>query len=590
VGTNVLSWQPKQYHAQFKHMMEKCLETGEPQEIEVMGTDAKGEPAWFLGRIGPFIRNGEITAFTLVAHDITKLKKAEEKLRLQANLLQAVGQAVIATDVQGNIIYWNQMAETMYGWQSHEVIGKQILEVTPTDQSLEEAAAIMEQMLQGKEWAGEFYVKDKQGREFPVMITNSPVFDAQGEVTAIIGVSTDISDRIELERQLLQAQKMEAVGQLAGGLAHDFNNILTVILGNADFGLKNLKSDDVSHDFFEEIKNAAEKARGLTNQLLSFGRKKILKKSIVDVNDIIHDLLKMVRRILGEDILLKTKLSSNLQPVCVDPGQIQQVFLNLCTNARDAMHHGGQITITTKNIFPPASSQDDESIPDSFEPLVEITISDTGTGMDAATLSRAFEPFFSTKKPGKGTGLGLSFAYGIIEQHKGHLNVKSEVGKGTTFEIYLPATTATKTDLPDTPKVNQVAGNGKTILVVEDEELVRNVVLRILKSFGYKPLMAKNATEGFALFKKRKEEIALVLTDVVMPGGNGVDMVAKIKTIQRDVPVVFVTGYDAEQNLDLETIQIRPDYAVLQKPYSREMLGQVIDELLKKNQIEKVEM
>lgn len=377
------------------------------------------------------------------------------------------------------------------------------------------------------------------------------------------------------QEQLHHAQRMETIGTLAGGVAHDFNNLLTAILCSADFGLDQLKPSHPTFKDLIEIKKAANKASDLTDQLLSFSRRKILKKQFLDINDVIEDLLKMLRRILGEDIEVQINLASKLATVFADPGQRQQVLMNLFANARDAMPKGGQLRLETFNVIRNDLNGDGNNKNNS-KIYVQITISDTGEGIDQETLSHIFEPFFTTKSPDKGTGLGLSVIYGIVKQHEGHIEVESDLKKGTTFRLFFPATAGEEAiEIEEQPE-HITHGGDETILIVEDEEIVRNVAVRILNGLSYKVLTAGDGHEAMEVFKMAADKIDLVLLDIVMPKATGPEVYKRMKASKPNLPALFVTGYGADKIAG----KIPDASNVLQKPYTKDSLGQKVREIL----------
>jgi two-component system cell cycle sensor histidine kinase/response regulator CckA len=372
-----------------------------------------------------------------------------------------------------------------------------------------------------------------------------PLRSADGTTRQVLGVATDITDRKQLEDQFRQAHKMEAVGRLAGGVAHDFNNVLTVIRAQTEFLLADLPPDDPRRSDVQEIQGAADRAASFTRQLLAFSRRQLLQPEVLELNHVITGMEMMVRRLVGEDVVVMTKLHPDLPRIWADPGQLQQVILNLAVNSRDAMPRGGTLLIESNVV------ELDEHYPRQHPTAkpgthVVLVVTDTGCGMDAATRSRIFEPFFTTKDPGKGTGLGLSTVYGIVKQSGGHIWVYSEPGRGTTFKLYFPPHYgAVKTAQPERPAVPAL-GSGATILLVEDERPVRSTVRRLLERHGYQVLEAANGQDALDLVTARSEEISLVLSDMVMPGMGGTELAGRIRSIAPKLPVLLMTGYTEE--------------------------------------------
>ncbi|MBF0230340.1 MAG: response regulator [Desulfamplus sp.] len=416
-------------------------------------------------------------------------------------------------------------------------------------------------------------------------------------------------DRKYLEEQLRQAQKMEAVGQLAGGVAHDFNNMLFIITGCTELMMDDIPSSSPLHQNLNMIMEAAQRATALVRQLLLFSRKTAKKPVIIDMNDLIANLMKMVRRVIGENILLEFQPSCNLKSICADPGQMEQVLMNLCVNARDAMPNGGKITIETDNIviddysnlkregyklinqinsLPEATlatnskifENDQDTILEHKEFIV-LTVSDTGCGIPNDIQERIFEPFFTTKDVGKGTGMGLSAVYGIIRSHEGMIYLESEVGIGTAFKIYIPvaeklAFCVEKGIL----STENAIGNNETILIAEDDESIRKMMVKILESSNYRVLSAENGSQAVQLFEKNSKTIDIAILDVVMPIFGGDKVMEYIRKIKSDIPIIFLTGYS--RGMLPESISSQSNYDTLQKPVSRsDMLSKVKEMLLR---------
>jgi CheY-like chemotaxis protein len=362
---------------------------------------------------------------------------------------------------------------------------------------------------------------------------------------------------------------------LAGGIAHDFNNLLTVISGNAQLGLARLQGDSPIRQRLVEVEKAADRAATLTRQLLAFSRRQQLARKSINLHDTIHEIMKLLRRLIGEDVEVRFNSSANLAAVFADPSQVEQVMMNLAINARDAMPQGGQLLIETNNVTLDQIYLRNHPLAKAGR-YVEIKISDTGTGMDEKTKAKIFEPFFTTKPIGKGTGLGLATVYGIVKQHDGLIEVYSEVGQGTSFKIYLPvAEQAIEAELQQ--KEEPVECGNETILVAEDEEPLRNLARSVLEDLGYTVLLASNGEEAVDIYNTNRDKIDLVILDVVMPRMGGHEASQQIRT-SRNIPVIFMTGYSAEMvhNRFLETANM----PLLQKPYSVAVLGRKVREVL----------
>lgn len=417
----------------------------------------------------------------------------------------------------------------------------------------------------------------KNGAKIPVE-TNSHRIDLDGS-PAVLSISRDITERKHLEEQLRQAHKMEAIGKLAGGVAHDFNNLLTAILGYSELLLVRMGEENPYKDGIKEIKKAGERAASLTQQLLAFSRKQMLKPKILDINQVVVGIEKMLKRIIGENIALVSDLEPGVSPMKADPGQVEQIILNLAVNSSDAMQEGGQLTIKTAN-----RAIDDyycSLVPDS-QPghYICLSITDTGDGMDKETQMRIFEPFFTTKKIG--TGLGLSVVYGIIKQHNGWITVYSEIGRGATFNIYFPAVEDSQypQHFEQIP-LTQLQGNNEKILFVEDEEGVRKVTVRALRDYGYHVSEAVSAKEAIDIFKEKKGDFAMVFSDIVLADKSGIDLVEELRTDKSDLKILLTSGY-ADRKSRWSDVN-KKGLPFLQKPYSLEDLLKSIRETLRQD-------
>jgi two-component system, cell cycle sensor histidine kinase and response regulator CckA len=417
--------------------------------------------------------------------------------------------------------------------------------------------------------------KRKDGRRLTVQLSVRAVRDGTGQVVFYETFARDITERRQLESQLLQAQKMEAVGRLAGGVAHDFNNLLTVILSYSDLLLEDLPSDAPDREDVEEIRKAAIAASTLTRQLLAFSRQQVLQPRVLDVNEVIAGTEKLLGRLLGEDVRFTTTLAAKLGAVKVDPGQLEQIIMNLAVNARDAMPRGGRLTIETANV------ELDEAYVRGH-PLAQpgryvmLAVTDTGVGMDAATQARIFEPFFTTKEPGKGTGLGLATVHGIVKQHGGSIWVYSEPGRGTSFKIYLP-----RVDEPVSPHVAtpaEAVGGSETVLVTEDVAAVRAVAKQMLERQGYTVLEAPDGEAAITLVEQYAEVIHLLLTDVVMPDVSGRELATRLQALRPHLKVLYMSGYTDDAIVRHGILE--EGIAYLQKPFTPDTLARKVRAVL----------
>jgi PAS domain S-box-containing protein len=509
---------------------------------------------WFHTIKAPLIgRDGSCNRVLGLATDITARHHAERELRRASDelrtLFEASPLAICSITTDGYVRSWNRAAERLFGWTAGEVIGRPLPIVPPglTDEYLE----FSKRVLAGNPATNvETSRLRKDGELIDVSISTAPLHDAVGKVDGIAAIFVDIRDRKVLEAQLRQAQKMEAVGQLAGGIAHDFNNLLTIIRTASELLLADIGPDDPRRDDVEEIEEAAQRAASLTRQLLAFSRQQVLEPQVVDLNRVVAELEPMARRLVEETITVVTSLAGDLHPVIADRNQLDQVILNLVVNARDAMPDGGTLRIETGNVVLDEgfSSTHPTARPG---PHVVLSVTDTGSGMDAATQARIFDPFFTTKPVGQGTGLGLATVYGIVKQSGGHIYVSSEVGRGSSFRVYLPCGTgvegeATRVRERHAPRRAEGEGGGATILVVEDDSAVRSSVCRLLARRGYHVMESRDGQQALALLAESERAVDLVISDIVMPEMSGLELRDRLKELRPAVPVLLMSGYSQE--------------------------------------------
>ena len=491
--------------------------------------------------------------------------------------IEQSAEGIVITDAQGTIQYVNPAFTRVSGYPRSEALGKnpRILKSGKQDEAYYKK--LWTTILGGEIWQGEITNRRSDGGLYTEQMTIAPVRDQRGEITHFIAIKTEVTERKRLEQQLRQAQKMEAVGRLAGGVAHDFNNMLTIISGYGGLLLEHPSTVEPLRGYVDEIMNASGRATSLTRQLLAFSRQRVLAPRVLDLNAVVANIEKMLERLIGEDINLVTVLGEGLWPVKVDPGQLEQVLLNLAVNARDAMPDGGVLTIETMNVAMDSTSAQ-AHFPLSPGPYVLLAFSDTGVGMDAETQARIFEPFFTTKEKGKGTGLGLAMVYGIVKQSGGYIWVYSEVGKGTTFKIYLPRSEE-QLDESRPVQIGVEAQQGtETILLVEDEDAVRALVRNVLREKGYRVLEASRGEEALELSELYSGQIDLLVTDVVMPRMSGRDLARRMVNVRPYIKVLYISGYAD----DVVWYQGGVDSggAFLQKPFSPEALARKVREVL----------
>jgi two-component system cell cycle sensor histidine kinase/response regulator CckA len=512
--------------------------------------------------------------------DITVRRRAEDELRMRDRAIQAVSLGIVITDSSSPdnpIIYASPGFTRLTGYTSEEITGRNCRFLQGADTDPASTATIGEAIRKGHNCTVELLNYKKDGTSFWNNLVISPLSDGAGHITSFVGVQTDVTERRQLETQLRQAQKMEAVGRLASGVAHDFNNILSVILSYAEITSGDLKSDDPILADVEEIKNAALRATDLTKQLLAFSRQQVLQAKVLNAYQSVIGMEKMLRRLLGADIELTVLPASDLWSVKADPSQLEQVLMNLAVNARDAMPQGGELTIETRNVV-----LDDDYARAHHGvrpgPYVMLAVADNGIGMGHETQARIFEPFFTTKEHGKGTGLGLATVFGIVKQSGGHIWVYSEPGKGTTFKVYLPSVSGVADVRPSEVPATGLDGAGETILLVEDDDQVRTLAQSILRRRGYVVLAAPNGGEALLICEKHGAKIDLLLTDAVLPRMSGRQLAERLATLRPHMRVLFMSGYTDDAILQHGILD--SGVAFLQKPLTPTSLTRKVREVL----------
>ena len=517
--------------------------------------------------------------FTAYIRDITERKHAERVTSELAAVVESSNDAIIGKTLEGNIISWNAGAERIYGYSSEEVIGRHMYMLIPPDR-LNELGQTLAIVKRGESLVNfETVQMRKDGKRIWVSLTESPIRNDGGKITGISSIARDITENKRLEEQFLQSQKMEAVGRLAGGVAHDFNNILTAILGYSDLLLSQMTSTHPMYKSLSEIRRAGEFAASLTHQLLAFSRRQSLQLKVLDINDVVNSIEKMLKRLIGEDIQIMTVLDTGVAKMKADAGQLEQVILNLAVNARDAMPKGGVITIQTTNVKILAEDLHhiSELTPGEY---VKLMISDTGSGMTDEVKKHLFEPFFTTKDQGKGTGLGLATCYGIVKQCGGHIIVDSTVGQGSTFQIYFPRTEVEGTKPVGRNSLQELPRGSETVLIVEDEVTVRSLAAHILRKLGYNVLEAEDAGQAREVVKSlNSDRIDLLLADVVLPNSEGGKELADwFQELHRESKVLFTSGYVEESVFKHHGLE--PGMAFLQKPFTPADLARRVREVI----------
>jgi len=528
----------------------------------------------------PMHKAGALVGAVVSFLDISEQRRAEQALRESEEkyreLIENATYGIFRSDQRGNFLDVNPALVAMLGYSSKSDLMTRNLNSDVYDNPDDRAAILAMFETRGRIESAEATWKRKDGKIISVRESGGQVRRKDGQVGHYEVIVEEITERRSLEAQLRQAQKMEAVGLLAGGISHDFNNHLSVILGNADMLLEEIESGKLRH-YAEEIKKATQRATQLTRQLLAFSRKQVMYPALLDLNAVVGDIVKILRRLIGEDVQIVIEGETNLASIRADRGQIEQILMNLATNARDAMPDGGKLTIRTENaeLGPDEVARYPYIRPGRY---VRLSVSDIGEGMSEAVRSRAFEPFFTTKPQGRGTGLGLATVYGIVKQSSGYVWISSALGVGTTFDIYLPRLDEAAPALRGGLEVREEYPKGtETILLLEDEESLRAVTCEMLTTGGYSVLQAARGNQTVEVAQQYKGQIHLMISDVVLPDMSGPSAVARVQTLHPEMKVLFISGY-AEVPVAQQLIE--EGAILLQKPVSRSDLMRKVDEIL----------
>ena len=608
IGFYAPEWQDR-----ITRLFADCAERGTPYDEEMEIITRTGRRVW-VRTTGEAVKNdeGEVLKVQGSFQDITERKqrihalqeanrelqasqratlniledlKAEIKTRTarEAELqkvtlaIEQAGETILITDPAGKIQYVNPAFETVSGYTPEEAVGKTSAILKSDQQNEALYQNLWETITSGRVWKGRLVNRRKDGRLYTEAATISPVFDAAGKIINYVGVKRDITAQLELTAQYQQAQKMESVGRLAGGVAHDYNNMLSVIMGYTEMALDKVDTSNPLHEDLREVLNAARRSTDITRQLLAFARKQTIEPVVLDLNTTVDGMLKMLRRLIGEDISLAWLPAFEVWPVKFDPSQLDQVLANLCVNARDAIHGVGKVTIETANVsFDEAyCTMHSDFTPGAF---VMLAVSDSGCGMDKKILDQIFEPFFTTKGIGKGTGLGLATVYGIVKQNHGFINVYSEPDNGTTFKIYIPRDTAGIEVAEDVKSAELLLGRGETVLLVEDESALLVMAKRLLEGLGYTVLSAAGPGDALRLAEEHTGEIHLLLTDVIMPEMNGRDLAHRLATLYPKMKHLFTSGYTADVIAHQGILDEGVNF--IQKPLSKKDLAAKVRKVL----------
>ncbi|MGO8698931.1 MAG: PAS domain S-box protein [Limisphaerales bacterium] len=550
------------------------LQAGEPVvHLETIRLAKDGRHMEVLMTLSPLKnRGGQVIGASKIVRDITERKRGEGEMLKMTRVLEQCPVTVVITDLTGRIEYINPAFTKLTGYTREEVLGKNPRMLKSGKTAPEIYKRLWEAITSGHEWRGEFLNKARDGSLYWESSVISPIVNQAGQITHFLAVNEDITHKKHLEEQLRQAQKMEAIGQLAGGVAHDFNNILVATLMNLGMLQGNPHLSPETKESLREVERETLRAAALTRQLLTFSRRQAARIVPLEMNALVYNLLNMLRRLLGEHIEIMTQFSAEANWLSADEGMIEQVVMNLCINARDAMAGGGRLTIATAEVEIETNAA--TTHPDARSGCFAcLSVSDTGCGMDETVLGKIFEPFFTTKEVGKGTGLGLATVYGIVKQHEGWVEVESAVGQGSSFRVYFPAAKPSAGQAISSP-TEEIEGGSETILLVEDEAYVRRLVAQSLRTLGYSVLEASDGLEALKAWQAHHEKIALLFTDTLMPGKRtGLDLAVEFKKKKGSLKIVSSSGYSPVQapcSLPAGEITYLP------KPYTPAALAKVV--------------
>jgi PAS domain S-box-containing protein len=572
IGIGAESFSDPACHAKLMRMLE-TQDFVSDFECECKRRD--GSSVWVSFNIHPTRdAGGTLRGYEGTMENITERKRAAQRLLEQAALLDITADAIFVRDMRHDIIYWNKGAERTFGWSASEAMGKNADDLL--GMSAPDSMHAYEIVLEKGEWLGEFQRKSRDSRELIIQARWSLVRDIAGKPRGILAVNTDVTEQRSIQQQLLRAQRLESVGTLAGGIAHDLNNILSPILMGVE-GLSIHHSDESSRKILEIIKTAAQRGANIVRQVLSFARGIEGEHAEVQLKHLIREIEELIKETIPKTVEVRSQIPKDLLPVIGDATQLHQVLMNLCVNARDAMPEGGILTLSAENVEldETYARMHIEARPIRY---VVLKVEDTGTGMAPGIVEKIFDPFFTTKELGKGTGLGLSTAHSIAKSHGGFINVYSEVGKGSAFKVYIPAADQGAIDLVEKVQEGIPMGEGELILIADDEAAVREITKQILEAYGYRVLLAKDGTEAVVHYAEKREEIRVVVTDMMMPFMDGAATIRALRKIDPGVKIISTSGL-ATSGQAHEAAGLGVD-SFLAKPYTAEALLETLRNVL----------
>lgn len=559
---------------QFKEIPER---TGEVKDFESAWRGSDGSVIFVRENARAFRGNdGKVWYYDGTVEDITELKLALEQIREQAALLNIATDSILVQDMEGQILFWNQAAEQLYGWIIEEAIGEKVYELLFKENDLPKFQEATKIVIDEGDWRGELHHFTKEGIELVVESRWSLVSNDEGKPKSIFVVNTDVTEKKKLQAQFLRAQRIESIGTLAGGIAHDLNNVLAPIIMALQL-LRTKFCDEKSQGLLDILEKSAHRGADLVKQVLSFTRGLEGEYTTLQTKHLITEMEKIVKETFPKSIEIYTNIPKDLWTISGDPTQLHQVLMNLSVNARDAMPDGGRLSIYAENLLIDENHAK-INIEANIGPYIAITVSDTGSGIPPEILERIFEPFFTTKELGRGTGLGLSTVFGIIRSHKGFIHVYSEIRKGTKFKVYLPAIKTSEVRKAEEKQFKLPAGQGEMFLVVDDEASVREITTATLQAYGYRVITASNGAEAIALFAQNRAQIKVILTDMMMPIMDGPATIRAIRSIDPDIKIVATSGLMERDKLaELAGSEVQ---AFLSKPYTAEVLLKSLQKVL----------